>query len=68
MRKRKKGCLKLQINNDTHSNQSNVPVEGVDLTNPVYEGNNNIRMFSIAELSKFALKNHHNFNILCLLI
>ena len=53
MRKRKKGSLKLQINSDAHSNQSNVvPVEGLHLTNPVYEGNNNIIkiMFSIAEL------------------
>ena len=47
LRKRKKGSLKLQINSNSHSNQSNVvPVEGqpgldVPLTNPVYGGNNN---------------------------
>ena len=40
MRKRKKGSLKLQINSDTHSNQSTVPVEGLHFANPVYEGNN----------------------------
>ena len=49
LRKRKKGCVNLQTNSDAHSNQSNVPVEGVDVTNPVYEGNNDIRIFSIAE-------------------
>ena len=47
LRKRKKGSLKLQINTNAYSDQSNVvPVEGqpgldVPLNNPVYGGNNN---------------------------